>query len=52
MSIHGVKGETYDAVLIYVKSRTGKMLTKKLKEYKRFPVDKGDYEYIYFIKIH
>lgn len=80
-SIHGVKGETYDAVLIYVKSRTGKTLTpkflmegdlddelmriayvamtrprrllmiampenKKLKEYKRFPVDKWDYEYI------
>ena len=80
-SIHGVKGETYDAVLIYVKSKTGKTLTpkflmegdledelmriayvamtrprrllmiampenKKLKEYKRFPVDKWDYEYV------
>lgn len=80
-SIHGVKGETYDAVLIYIKSRTGKTLTpkflmegdledelmriayvamtrprrllmiampenKKLKEYKRFPTDKWDYEYI------
>lgn len=80
-SIHGVKGETYDAVLIYVKSKTGKTLTpkflmegdledelmriayvamtrprrllmiampenKKLKEYKRFPVDKWNYEYI------
>lgn len=79
-SIHGVKGETYDAVLICVKSR-GKTLTpkflmegdledelmriayvamtrprrllmiampenKKLKEYKRFPVDKWDYKYI------
>jgi len=28
-SIHGVKGETYDAVLIYVKSKTGKTLTPK-----------------------
>ena len=80
-SIHGVKGETYDAVLIYIKSKTGKTLTpkflmegeledelmriayvamtrprrllmiampenKKLKEYKRFPTDKWDYEYI------
>lgn len=80
-SIHGVKGETYDAVLIYIKSQTGKTLTpkflmegdledelmriayvamtrprrllmiampenKKLKEYKRFPTDKWDYEYI------
>ena len=80
-SIHGVKGETYDAVLIYIKSKTGKTLTpkflmegdledelmriayvamtrprrllmiampenKNLKEYKRFPIDKWDYEYI------
>ena len=80
-SIHGVKGETYDAVLIYVKSKTGKTLTpkflmdgdledelmriayvamtrprrllmiampenKKIKEYKRFPVDKWEYEYM------
>ena len=29
MSNHGVKGETYDAVLIYVKSKTGKTLTPK-----------------------
>lgn len=29
-SIHGVKGETYDAVLIYVKSRTGSTITPKL----------------------
>lgn len=28
-SIHGVKGETYDAVLIYIKSKTGKTLTPK-----------------------
>lgn len=80
-SIHGVKGETYDAVLIYIKKQTGKTLTskflmegdlddelmriayvamtrprrllmiampenKKLKEYKRFSIDKWDYEYI------
>lgn len=80
-SIHGVKGETYDAVLIYVKSMTGKTLTpkflmegdledelmriayvamtrprrllmiampknKKISDYKRFPVEKWDYEYI------
>lgn len=29
-SIHGVKGESYDAVLIYVKSRTGSTITPKL----------------------
>ena len=29
-SIHGVKGEFYDAVLIYVKSRTGSTITPKL----------------------
>lgn len=28
-SIHGVKGETYDAVLIYIKSKTGNTLTPK-----------------------
>lgn len=28
-SIHGVKGESYDAVLIYVKSRTGSTITPK-----------------------
>lgn len=28
-SIHGVKGETYEAVLIYIKSKTGKTLTPK-----------------------
>lgn len=78
-SIHGVKGESYDAVLIYIKSCTGKTITpkflmegnledelmriayvamtrprrllmiampeiKKIKEYKRFPTDKWDYE--------
>lgn len=80
-SIHGVKGESYDAVLIYIKSCTGKTITpkflmegnledelmriayvamtrprrllmiampetKKIKEYKRFPADKWDYERI------
>lgn len=80
-SIHGVKGETYDAVLIYIKSKTGKTLTpkflmdgdledelmriayvamtrprrllmiampenKKLKQYKRFPIEIWDYEHI------
>lgn len=80
-SIHGVKGETYDAVLIYINKDRGTTLTpkflmegdlnnelmriayvamtrprrllmialpenKKLKEYKRFPTDKWDYEYI------
>lgn len=80
-SIHGVKGETYDAVLIYVKYKNGNTLTpkflmegdlenelmriayvamtrprrllmiampenKNLKEYKRFPADKWDYEHI------
>ncbi|WP_024295833.1 ATP-dependent helicase [Lacrimispora indolis] len=29
-SIHGVKGESYDAVLIYIKSRTGSTITPKL----------------------
>lgn len=29
-SIHGVKGESYDAVLIYVKGRTGSTITPKL----------------------
>ena len=29
LSNHGVKVETYDAVLIYVKSKTGKTLTPK-----------------------
>lgn len=29
-SIHGVKGESYDAVLIYVKSCTGSTITPKL----------------------
>ncbi|MBQ3427160.1 MAG: ATP-dependent helicase [Clostridia bacterium] len=29
-SIHGVKGETYDAVLINIKSRTGNTITPKL----------------------
>lgn len=29
-SIHGVKGESYDAVLVYIKSRTGNTLTPKL----------------------
>lgn len=29
-SIHGVKGEAYDAVLIYVKNRTGSTITPKL----------------------
>lgn len=29
-SIHGVKGESYDAVLIYVKSRIGSTITPKL----------------------
>lgn len=28
-SIHGVKGESYDAVLMYVKSRTGNTITPK-----------------------
>lgn len=80
-SIHGVKGESYDAVLIYIKSRTGKTLTPKflmdgnladelmrvayvgitrprrllmiampmskgVKEYKRFPSDKWNYQYM------
>ncbi len=80
-SIHGVKGETYDAVLILVQSKTGNTLTpkflmegalgdelmriayvamtrprrllmiampeiKKISEYKRFPEDKWDYEYL------
>ena len=80
-SIHGVKGETYEAILIHIKSRTGKTLTpkflmessledelmriayvamtrprrllmiampenKKIKEYKRFPLDKWEYRYI------
>ena len=29
-SIHGVKGESYEAVLVYIKSRTGNTLTPKL----------------------
>lgn len=29
-SIHGVKGESYDAVLLYIKSRTGNTITPKL----------------------
>jgi superfamily I DNA/RNA helicase len=29
-SIHGVKGESYDAVLVYIKSRTGSTITPKL----------------------
>lgn len=29
-SIHGVKGESYDAVLIYIKGRTGSTITPKL----------------------
>lgn len=80
-SIHGVKGESYDAVLIYIKSRTGNTLTPKflmegnlddelmrmayvamtrlrrllmiampiskgVKEYKRFPSDKWNYQYM------
>lgn len=80
-SVHGVKGETYDAVLLLINSKKGRTLTPnfmengdlsselmriayvamtrprrllivamptntKIKEYKRFPKDKWQYEYL------